>query len=226
MCRNLLLTLLLPGTLAASAQVRSFQGNVGGDLGISIPQGEFADTWGKNMFNLGGQLTLPSRLLPFQWGFAFDYSAMGGARRTVPVARPELTATEGKLAVNAKVMSYHPLLRFSPSKGKVRPYVDGMVGFRQFTTKSTVTVDGLHEPILRERNANDFALSTGWAAGLMVTWGGIGYVEARVERFYSGKASYVDTSSIEVDDQGAVGFGTKESGTGALNLMVGVGLRF
>lgn len=108
---------------------------------MAVPTGQFADTWGRNMFTWGAHVTLPTRLLPFQWGFAFDYGIMDVKHFTVPVAMPELSATEGDLTLRAKVLSYHPLLRFSPLKGKVRPYVDGLAGFRQFTTKSTVTVD-------------------------------------------------------------------------------------
>ncbi len=213
-------------SVPAFAQLKGYQGNVGGTIGIGIPKGEFADTWGRNMFTWGGHVTMPSRLLPFQWGFAFDYGVMGVKNFTVPVSMPELTATEGKLAVRAKVLSYHPLLRFSPFKGKVRPYVDGMAGFRQFTTKSTMSVDGLQEPLLRERNANDFALSAGWAGGLMVRLGGIGYVEGRVERMYSGSASYVDPASIGVDNAGNLNYQVLESRTDGVNVLIGVGLRF
>jgi hypothetical protein len=222
----MILSAAMAAQLPGHAQFSGYQGNVGGTIGMGIPKGEFADTWGQNMFTWGGQITLPARILPLQWGFAFDYGVMGNRNFSVPVSSPELTATEGDLAVRAKVLSYHPLLRFSPLKGKVRPYVDGMAGFRQFTTKSTVTVDGLQEPVLRERNANDLALSTGWAAGLMIRLGSVGYVEGRVERFYSGKASYVDPSSISVDGAGHLAFNTLESNTDGINVLVGLGLRF
>ena len=215
--------LLASGTYA---QVPGFQGNLGGTGGISVPTGEFADTWGKDMFTFGGHFAVPLGILPLQGGFAFDYGTMGRSVANVPVSDPALTATEGSLAVKAKVLSYHPLLRLSPLKGKVRPYVDGMVGLRQFTTLSTVTVEGLEDPLSRTRNANDFAFSAGWAAGIMVGLGGIGYFEARVERFNSGNASYVDPASIIVDGSGNVGFNTLNSNTDAVNVLVGIGLRF
>lgn len=210
----------------AIAQGSGYQGNLGGTVGISVPTGEFADTWGKNTFTFGGQLAFPLGRLPFQGGFAFDYGIMGKSLATVPVSDPALTATEGSLAVRAKMISYHPLLRFSPFKGKVRPYVDGMLGMRQFTTTSKVTVEGLEDPISRERNANDFAFSAGWAAGLMVGLGGIGYIEARVERFNSGKATYVDPNSIAVDAAGNIQYNTLNSNTDAVNVLLGIGLRF
>lgn len=224
--RHFLLLLAPFATIGTQAQVTGYQGNLGGTIGIGIPTGEFADTWGRNMFAWGAHATLPSALLPFQWGFAFNYGVMGNQHFTVPVALPELSATEGDLAVRAKVLSYHPLLRFSPLKGNVRPYVDGLAGFRQFTTKSSVGVDGLQEPIRSERNANDFTLSAGWAGGVMVDLGGAGYLEARVERFYSGKASYVDPASVEVDNAGNLNFSVLESNTDGVNVLVGIGLRF
>lgn len=220
----LLLTAL--GTGTALAQLPGSTGNIGGLLGVSVPKGEFADTWGKNTFTFGGQLAFPMGVLPLQAGFAFGYGIMGKETRTVPVDQEHLAATEGQLAVKAKVLSYHPLLRFSPLRGKVRPYVDGMIGMRQFTTQSTLTVDGLEDPLTRERNANDFVFSTGWAGGIMVGLGSIGYFEARVERFNSGKANYVDPASISIDDNGTVGFNTRSSNTDVMNFLVGIGFRF
>lgn len=210
----------------ATAQLPGFQGNLGGTAGISIPTGEFADTWGKDMFTFGGHFSVPMGPLPLQAGLGFNYGIMGRNTSQVPVADPAVVATEGTLSVKAKVLTYHPLLRLSPLKGKVRPYVDGMIGMRQFTTMSTIRVDGLEDPLSRERNANDFAFSTGWAAGVMVGWGGIAYVEARVERINSGNASYVDPGSITVDGTGTLGFHTLNSHTDAVNVLLGIGLRF
>ena len=193
---------------------------------MATPKGAFADTWGRDMFTFGGVLTLPAGRLPFQWGFDFGYGIMGRKARSITVAEPDLGATEGRLAVNAKVLGYHPLLRFSPLTGKVRPYVDGLVGLRHFTTQSTITVDGLHEPLSQERLANDLALSAGWAAGLMVGLGQVGYIEARIESINGGKATYVDPATVAMDGQGHVSFNTLKSTTGNVNLLVGIGLRF
>ena len=223
------ITLLLSALLIApfaTAQQNGYEGNLGGTIGLSIPMGEFADTWGKEMFTFGGHLTFPSRRIPLQFGAAFGYGEMGKDVSTVPVMDPNLLATEGRLAVKAKVFSYHALLRLSPSKGKVRPYVEGLGGLRQFTTQSKLTVDGLDQALRKERNANNFVMSTGVAAGLMVTLGGAGYIEARVERLYSGKTTYVDPSSIEVGPDGDIAFSTLSSATGAMNILLGVGFRF
>lgn len=210
----------------AKAQTPGVTGTLGGTIGMSVPLGEFHDTWGHDMFTVGGHVAFPHRLIPLSAGFAFDYSQMGNEHSTVPVSDPAFTATEGDMTIRAKVLSYHALLRFSPLNGKFRPYVDGLLGARQFTTVSKVSVDGLEQPVSFERNANDLAFSTGWAAGLMVGLGKIAYVEARVERFHSGNASYVDPASIAVDQHGNVSYNTLESRTDVVNVLFGIGLRF
>lgn len=216
------LALLILGPFAA-AQENGYAGSLGATIGISMPQNDFADTWEKDLFALGGVLTFPARHIPLQLGFDFGYNGMGKKVTTVPVTDPALGSTEGKLAVRAQVLSYHPLLRFSPSKGAVKPYVDGLVGIRHFSTKTTVKVSGLSEPLSKEKNMTDFVLSAGWAAGMMVGLGKTVYIEARVQRFASGNASYVDPASIEVGDSNDISFSTLSSKTGTLSLLFGIG---
>lgn len=221
---HLLTALLLVRT--AGAQVPAFQGNIGALAGVALPTGEFADTWRSPMFTLGGQFSAPLGLLPLQSGLNFGYGFMSRATAELPLADPAITADHGTLEVHAKTLAYHPFLRLSPLRGKLRPYVEGLVGVRQFTTFSTVRVDGLDEPLQRDRAANDLVFSSGWAAGLQLGWGGIGYLEARVERFHGGDATYVDPSTVTVDPTGAVTFNSLNSRTDLMNLLLGIGIRF
>lgn len=229
--RTLVLLPALTTCLVTTAQVNNsndrFEGTLGGTIGMSIPTGEFDRTFGKDMFHLGAHMGFPLGRTPLlQGGFAFGYSVMGRNEVTVPITTDYLGITEGTLTTRCKVFSYHPLLRLNPLGGRVRPYVDGMVGFRQFSTTSKVEADGIEDNISKERNETDLAFSTGWAAGVMVTLGEVAYIEARVERFDSGEATYVDPESVTVSDQGAVGFGTLTSNTDVTNIMLGVGFRF
>lgn len=208
------------------AQSQGYDGNLGVTIGMGIPQQGYADTLGRNMFTFGAHLALPARRIPFQFGFVFDYGIMGRKTSKITVTDPLLQKSEGRFALTEKVLSYHPMLRFNPFKGDVRPYVEGMVGLRHFSTKSNITVDGMGEPVQRERHSDDMVFSSGWAAGMMVKVGGSGYIEARVERMYSGEAEYVNPHSITVDSQGNVSFSTLKSHTGTLNLLVGAGFLF
>lgn len=213
-------------TSALHAQDSRYQGGLTAHIGMSIPTGEFEQTFGENMFHLGAALSFPINRSPIHSGFAFGYDIMGSKNSTVPITTDNLPATEGDLDVHCKVFSYHPFLRLSPLKTKVRPYVDGLVGFRQFSTTTKVTAEGVEEPISKTHNANDLAFSKGWAAGLQIMLGSVGSLELRVERFDSGEADYVDPSSITVGESGAVGYNTLRSNTDVTNIMVGLGLRF
>ncbi len=226
---SLLLLLGLPLFLQAQAENsnKEFEGTLGGDIGVSTPTGDFDRTWGRNMFHLGAQLAFPLRRVPvLQMGFSFGYSSMGKSEQTVPIDTDYLGITEGTLTVRCKSFSYHPMLRLSPLRGRVRPYVDGMVGARQFSTTSKVTADDVEENISKERNATDWAASIGWAGGVMVTLGGSAYLELRVERFDSDEASFVDPESVVISDQGEVDFTVITSNTDVTNIMLGVGFRF
>lgn len=225
--RTLCYLFLALQVLLAGAQSDDWKGNLGGGVGISIPTGEFEQTLGKNMFLIDAHLAFPLGRIPVvQGGFAFGYSRMGQNERTVPITTDYAGVTEGTLTTNSKVFSYHPLLRLSPLQGRIRPYVDAMAGFRQFSTTSKVTAEGVEENISKERNETDVAFSTGWAAGLMFALGDHAYVEARVERFDSGEATYVDPESVTVSDQGAVGFSTFTSNTDVTNVVLGIGVCF
>jgi hypothetical protein len=226
MRKLILLTTLLIAAQGMAQTDRTHEGGLGLNMGIGLPQGGYADTLGKDLFTFGAHLAIPSRRMPFQVGFAFNYGVMGRKTSKVIVTDEALQNSEGRMALNTKVLSYHPFLRFTPLTGGVRPYVDGIVGLRHFSTKSKVTVDGLQEPLQKERHSDDMVLSSGWAAGVMVMLGGTAYLEARVERMYSGKATYVDPNSITIDSQGNVGFSTLKSSTGTLNALLGVGFRF
>lgn len=214
-------------SMAAAQNRNNFQGTLGANIGMSIPTGDFDRYWGKNMFQVGAHLAFPLGKVPvLQGGFSFGYSIMGSNSRTVPINTDYLGITEGTVTTRCKVFSYHPLLRLSPFQGRIRPYVDGMVGVRQFSTTSKVTADGVEENISKERNESDYAFSTGWAAGVMVTVGAAAYVELRVERFDSGEATYVDPKSVTVSDAGTVNFNTLTSNTDATNILIGIGVRF
>ncbi len=211
-----------------SAQLRyRTQSTLGGGFEVGVPIGEFDHTFGKNIWGFGAQLAFPvSRILPLQGGFDLGYGHLGGDQAVVPVHNMALTATSGNLHINCKVYSYMPFLRFEPLQGKFRPYVDGLIGIRQFVTTSSVKVDGLSQPISSEHVANDVTFSHGWAVGLMMRFGPLAYVEGRVERISSGSATYVDPSSISVSDQGHINFGTLTSRTDVTNIQLGIGLRF
>ena len=210
--------------MAAQERERPMTLSLNGHVGH--PLGEFGEAWGREFYGVGGNFSTPFKRLPFEGGFQFDWSHMGGETAVVPVNEDYLDATEGDLTVNSNIYSFHALMRFKPFTGKVAPYVDGLAGWRTFSTRTKLKVDGVEGPLTNERNAMDAAWSYGWAAGLMVTLGETFYLEGRYEKYEGSEVTYVDPSSIVIDSEGAVGFGTQTSNTDAYAVKLGFGFRF
>jgi hypothetical protein len=193
---------------------------------VGSPIGEFNSSFGKEMFGLSGNLSVPWRVLPLEWGVDVGWCRMGSAASSVEVNNEFLQNVQAELQVNSNITSVHGHLRFSPLQGPVRPYVDGMAGLRIFSTRSEVTAEGIEGNISSTTEASSWAGSYGWAGGLMVGFGPLVYAEARVERWESGRVSYVDPESITISEQGNVGFSTLYSGTSTFNFYLGLGLSF
>lgn len=223
-----LLSLLAACLIAqvATAQLQRRPTTLGGGLEIGIPYGEFDEALNKQMAGVSANLTLPMRLLPFDIGFDFAWARMGSEREVVAVNEEHIDASTGDLRTRSEVYGYHGQLRFKPFNGKVSPYIEGMAGLRQFTTKTDITVDGMDEPLMTQRNTNSFVGSYGWAAGIQVAPSKVFYIEGRVERLEGGQVTYVDPTSIALTPDGDVTYSTLTSGANVVNVHLGIGFRF
>lgn len=211
---------------AAMAQLQRRPVTLGGGLEIAIPYGEFEEALDKQMAGLSANLTVPMRLLPFDLGFDFAWARMGSERDVVAVNEEHIDATTGDLRTRSEVYGYHGQLRLKPFNGKVSPYIEGMAGLRQFTTRTDITVSGLDQPVMTQRNTNSFVGSYGWAAGIQVAPSKVFYIEGRVERLEGGKVTYVDPRSITVSPDGEMTYTTLTSGANVVNVHLGIGFRF
>lgn len=219
-----ILGLLLSGSVTAQLSKRPV--TIGGGLEVAIPRGEFNDSWGQQMLGLSANLTVPMRRLPFDIGGDFSWARMGRETNTVPVNEEFLDATTGTMEVVSNVHGYHALARLKPFNGKVSPYVEGLIGLRHFSTTTSISVDGMDQDLMHQRDASNFVFSRGWAVGLQVMPTQIFYIEGRVESLTGGQVTYVDPSTISISPSGDVNYGTKRSGTNVINVHLGIGFRF
>ena len=218
--------LLLDSTASTPRTAHTFEGTLIGFGGVSSPTGGFAGTWGREMLLLGGHIAFPIGHTPLQAGFEFNYGIMGSRTADVITLQDESADRKGTLDARSKVLGYMPLMRFSPFHGKVRPYIDGLLGVREFSTTSTMRMNDAKGGTHKRNELTDAALSKGWAAGIMLLIGDVGVVDLRAETIDGGSASYVDPASITVDDQGVITFDTLTSRTDVVDLVLGIGLRF
>lgn len=214
----------------SDAPRRPFQGRqstLGGGLEMNVPIGEFNDVWGRNYWGFGANFTYPGRLLPFDFGFDFGYGRMG-TREAVVYLEEEGTTDllQGDLTVRSKAYSFLGQVRLRPVHGRVSPYIEGLFGARQFTTRSDLVVEDSATPASWDRQSNAWTGAYGWAVGTLVGFGPQFYVEGRVERLWGGRVSYVDPESITISSTGTIDYTTLSSATDVVNVQLGVGVRF
>ena len=150
----------------ANAQVRP-EASVG--LLLGVPSGAFADNVSGTGIgvNLTGGIQLPQS--PVFLGVEFGYLMYGHDSRSeafnaaIPDVRVDVVTSNNIVLGNF-------LLRFQSATGKVRPYLDGLVGFKYLYTETTVKDDSdwSWDPIANSVNFDDWALSYGIGVGAAI----------------------------------------------------------
>lgn len=225
--RNMKKQIILFAALAFSIGSISAQKTT---LSIGFEAGEplhgFNDNYNGNPAGLGVNIFSKSGKLPLFWGFDFGYGSMGSNVYDIALDDQDLDVDEAQLRIRSNIYSYHIGLRLSPFKGLFRPYVEGMTGFRTFSTKTKITVDGLDSPYSTQNNSHDVAFSYGLSAGFMLGLGKSLYLEARLERLWGGKVEYVLQESMQIDDNDELSYETGSSNADMVNIQLGIGFRF
>jgi hypothetical protein len=171
----LLLVLLgmLPGLPAAFAQKEI--GFWGAHFQIGIPQGAFADSYDKIGF--GGDLDLYFRLsenLPFYAGVNLSMMGFENYQRRFEVGLPGGFVQDYRLRVSSNLFSGYGGLRVMPSEGRLRPYAEGLIGFKNFYRSNRLEQQPRFsngwEEVDRETEGS-WTLGYGGSAGVMILFG-------------------------------------------------------
>ncbi len=195
-----------------------------GGLQIGVPVGDFKETFGHTLVGFSGTLSIPMRRIPLEFGYDFAWARMGGETRSTSGSGTLFAQNNGpKVEVSSNVYDHLVFLRLSPSKSRIRPYGDVLAGARHFVTRSVASTADLNTATEKD---GSLALSYGWALGLMVGLNDNIYAEARVERLITGQISYVDPSTIQVTNDGAVSYEKLTSNVDVVNIQFGIGFRF
>ena len=187
-----------------------FEGELG--LAVGVPQNELSQNVKHD--GLGFDLYLgtgPPRL-PIAFGAELGFLTYGSKDSTDRLAgQPVRVTTDNDIFLG------HLVVRIRPHDWVVRPYVEGLVGFKLFFTNTKVSsLDGT-ETIASESDNADAAFSYGAGGGVIVPlFGGPFYVSAGARYLFGTKASYLSKGSVEV----------KTSETDLLLVKTSVGVAF
>ncbi len=202
---------------------------------LGFPQNEF----GKNVDRVGisgiGHFAYNFPESPFLVGLSFGVLMYGRNTREEPFSE---TIPDVMVDVTATNMVYlcHFFIRVQPLKGKLRPYLDGLLGFNVLSTDTRVKSQSwLGQGVVRSNIHNDLTLSYGAGAGLMIQV----YSKERKRkeglfsvfidlgaRYLSGaKAEYLTEGSILVEG-GQVIYDVTKSRTDLITTHIGVTFTF
>lgn len=136
---------------------------------VAQPTGAFYDNLGRA--GVGGNLYLGLGFnqSPFAIGIDFSFAIYGSNTQTVPFSRTIRSVTVDVTTTNNFVQP-HLVLRLQQPEGIVRPYLDGLVGFKYLFTETRIRDEDRfdNDEIASSTNFDDVAFSYGAGAGLDV----------------------------------------------------------
>lgn len=199
---------------------------------VGAPQGEFRD----NVTNPGFGVDLFAGLgldpVPVVVGVDLGVLVYGREVRKEPFSTtiPDVTVD---VETTNNIFQSHFVLRLQPLRGPVRPYVEGLAGFKYLFTQTQIESERINdnEPIASSTNFDDFALSYGFGGGMavMVSRGGRHFnaveLKAGAQYLLGAEAEYLKEGSIR--RQGTnVTFDVDRSRTTLFAPHLGVSFRF
>lgn len=155
----------------------SGQFNVRGTVGV--PQGGFEN----NVSGLGGGLNLfiggwVGPRSPVMAGLDVGFLSYGNSTEQVPFSSTVGPRLPVEVETSNNVLETHLSLRLQPRHGRIRPFVEGLVGFKYLFTRTSLAEedfgndfgdrDGLSDELASTTNFDDFAFSGGAGAGVDV----------------------------------------------------------
>jgi len=202
---------------------------------LGFPQNEFGENVNKVGISGIGHFAYNFPESPFLVGLSFGVLMYGRNTREEPFSE---TIPDVMVDVTATNMVYlcHFFIRVQPLKGKLRPYLDGLLGFNVLSTDTRVKSQSwLGQGVVRSNIHNDLTLSYGAGAGLMIQV----YSKERKRkeglfsvfidlgaRYLSGaKAEYLTEGSILVEG-GQVIYDVTKSRTDLITTHIGVTFTF
>jgi len=204
-------------------------GGIGGIIGA--PVGEFHDNV-QIAGGVTGHFGISLGDSPISLGVEASYLTYGGEDRMLPVGGlPDLTVS---VSTSNDVYLFHGRTRAQKRAGRVRPYVDGLVGFSYLITTTGVdakescsSLDGSYSCSDNGdsvTNLDDLVFSAGVGGGVMIGLGKSGSVrlDLSLRYLYGAQATYLTEGGILWADTGPPILDPHRSRTDML--LIGIGI--
>ena len=219
-----------PATTQAEAERPIFQLGLG--LMMGVPVGDFHENVAFSV-GLTGHLDFGLGRSPISVGIEGTYLWYGDESRHVPlVGIPGLAV---KVDTTNDMFLLHGRVRAQRPGGRVRPYLDGLVGFNYISTRTKVDAEDICYDIAGTyactddgdsiTNVDDLVLSAGGGAGVQFAFSASPdsiRLDLSVRYLYGGEAEYLTEGDILWRDDGPLILQPRRSRTDMLMVYVGL----
>lgn len=206
---------------------------VGINFLLAFPQDEFNNYVDRPGIGGAAEFLYSFPLIPISVGVAGSFLVYGSETRS---ERFSTTIPDVTVRVNTtnNIATGHFLLRARPRQGRVRPYMDGLIGFNYLFTQTKIESKSSGEEVASSTNLDDFAFSYGGGGGLMILLyqdtgaeDGVATVnlDLRMRYLFGSEAEYLKEGSIIING-GDVYYDINKSVTDVITFQVGVTLEF
>jgi hypothetical protein len=210
----------------SAARAQEFQAGI--DFLTVIPRGEFKDNVRNNGYGASGQFLVRLKQSPILVGIDLGGGVYGSETRKV-VLLPEVPEVRADVTTSNNIFMTHFVVRAEPRHGVVRPYADGLIGFKYLFTTTSINLDSEgNNP--SETNLSDSTLSYGFGGGVQVRLNPHPrrldvLLDGRVRYLRGSRADYLREGSIHREN-GAVFFDVLHSRTDVVTAQVGITFQF
>ena len=205
-----------------------FAQTIGGSFMLGSPQGEFRDNVDRLGYGVQVQGTIwsPDKKRPFALGLNLGYLVYGEESSLRPLSEyiPDVAVNVNR---NNSLANFHLLFLLSPFTGTWRPYAEGLFGGSYIFTTTSVESQYSNENVFESTNFDDFTLSYGGGAGLLILLtkdlGDVKglYLDLKVRYIYGGEAEYLKEGSITIQN-GRAYYDVIKSKTDLMTFHIGV----
>ncbi len=225
---------IIAGILLTTAAARAQHLQASANFLLGQPQNEFQDNVENLGFGFGGNFGYHFGASPIMIGAEIQYMIYGSQTRDEPFSEtiPDVTV---EVETSNNILLFHTLMRLQSPQGRVRPYIDGLLGLNYFFTETSVRdEDVFGEPIASSTNQQDAAFSYGAGGGVMFLVHRSEkprfklseiLIDFRVRYLFGGEATYLKEGSITVEN-GQVAIDALRSRTDLLTYQLGVAFAF
>lgn len=206
------------------------------NFSLGFPQNEFKDNVTQIGFSGVGHFVYNFRNSPISMGLSLGYLVYGSETReeSFSLTVPDVLL---KVTTSNNIFLCHFLFRVQPPKGRLRPYLDGLIGLNYLYTNTRVLSQRSSEdnPIARTNIYNDLVFSYGAGGGLMIEVLSkkkekkegffVMYIDLSARYLKGGRAEYLKKGSIYLENDQVL-YDVNRSTTDLVSGNIGVSFSF